>query len=1058
MEDRRQKLNSIHKISNHSKNPAMMKKTIFLLGTAGVLLLASCKPSVPSKIAATDTGKPGPGAQTIQGGDVTLTLAADGKPLTYTRGNGTNLLNTKDASPGFYMTTGSGPEEKTIPFTSAESKPGKLILTAEDKTRATLAVNAGQNYFSFRLEKLENVPKDSQPVLNFRLNFNNALAEFVPFDYMCLTSTRWASIRYFGTATWPYLWRRGDRDPLGGFAFFVPQGEDDHNETMLRVWTEEKMPHPKVEGEWTYERAKAWVQEWEETFADGNILTISAEKPEQLDPLLEYAKKLKVDRVYLHTDTWRGGYWVYDRDPLSVNPNVFPRGEPDLKAFIDKLRANGMDAMMHTICYGVGPEGSKYLGKGKKTDRRLANWGKGKLEKPISATDTTIFFRPDPGVKFPGPDDYPGFWKFTEVRIGDEIISCKFEDTDQPVWKLTDCVRGASAANHEAGTEVVGLLKAYGQNYYPDSMTDLPEITAKDYAEFFNRLGVQHHEYDGGECHNDVPWGYPKWTMYVYQNTERPMTSSSSSATPNPWDLVYRMYLNPGPDGKRHQNLYRPPGGSAALTLHRPGRLATGPIENHFTLGQGAAANSRSFVFWKPEPMFGITTNSTKDHGLAELIADQFATWREITPKLTPELRKQIADTYYQDLAPNTMNQPTAHRSAKIVYEARRAGGGYELQPFTIMTRGKEDADWTTVQEFAGILPRQYVAPGQRVRLDNPFGRQAPQFIIRVLSGYSDSAAPAQPSDTAQSVTKDFEGYMIGAGVDAKKVETEAKAATAPVGADPFSMQPKAAQLTNLGDYKVADVGRALEISYDNLVKATPAPAEAPAEPAPSPIPAPGETEIFRQEGFPAFAFKANPINARGVACTVTGDGSGSFLVIQVGSNKDYVVPIDFTARKDIFIPIGEVARTTGRWGMRYYTKFSNYEPVHLVSIGFGRIPANTAPKVLIENLRMVGEKPSSIKNPVIHAGSGTLAIQGEVKSDQYLWYQGGDKVGVYDLNWNHQADLPAVASNYEVDKGFSEYWIDGECANPTPWLDVQFLTKGEILKVPNTPATSAAK
>lgn len=211
-----------------------------LLLVTGLFLLSSCKPSQPSKITATDTGKPGPGAQTIKGGDVTFTLAADGKPLTYTRGNSTNLLSPRNPSPGFYMTTGSGPEEKTIPFISAESKHDKLILTAADKTRATLAVNAGQNYFSFRLEKLENVPKDSEPVLNFRLDFNNVFPEFVSFDYMCPTSSRWASIRCFGTATWPYLWRRCDRDPLGGFAFFVPQGEDDHNETMLRIWTGKK--------------------------------------------------------------------------------------------------------------------------------------------------------------------------------------------------------------------------------------------------------------------------------------------------------------------------------------------------------------------------------------------------------------------------------------------------------------------------------------------------------------------------------------------------------------------------------------------------------------------------------------------------------------------------------------------------------------------------------------------------------------------------------------------------------------------------------------------------
>jgi hypothetical protein len=97
----------------------------------------------------------------------------------------------------------------------------------------------------------------------------------------------------------------------------------------------------------------------------------------------------------------------------------------------------------------------------------------------------------------------------------------------------------------------------------------------------------------------------------------------------------------------------------------------------------------------------------------------------------------------------------------------------------------------------------------------------------------------------------------------------------------------------------------------------------------------------------------------------------------------------------------------------------------------------------------MVGEKPSSIKDPVIHAGAGTLAIQGEVKSGQYLWYQGGDKVGVYDKNWNLQSTLPAVLQDYAVDKGFSEYGIDGEAAAPAPWFDVQFITKGETLKLP---------
>ena len=157
------------------------------------------------------------------------------------------------------------------------------------------------------------------------------------------------------------------------------------------------------------------------------------------------------------------------------------------------------------------------------------------------------------------------------------------------------------------------------------------------------------------------------------------------------------------------------------------------------------------------------------------------------------------------------------------------------------------------------------------------------------------------------------------------------------------------------------------------------------APPPPSSTPKRGSVEHEQRDAFPDRAFKGNSLNASGLALTVTGDGSGALLVIQVGNSKDYVVPIDFTGRKDIFIPTSETSRTAGVWGMRYATKRATYGIFHGVFIGFGRVPANTHAKILIENLRMVGEKPTLIKNPVIHAGDGTLAIQGEVKSSQYL-------------------------------------------------------------------------
>jgi len=87
--------------------------------------------------------------QTIKGGDVTMKFGAGSKPLSFTRGNGGNLINTADPSPGLYLTTLSGSEDKTVPIIFVESKNGKLIATAADGTRVTFAVNAGQAHISF---------------------------------------------------------------------------------------------------------------------------------------------------------------------------------------------------------------------------------------------------------------------------------------------------------------------------------------------------------------------------------------------------------------------------------------------------------------------------------------------------------------------------------------------------------------------------------------------------------------------------------------------------------------------------------------------------------------------------------------------------------------------------------------------------------------------------------------------------------------------------------------------------------------------------------------------
>ena len=60
------------------------------------------------------------------------------------------------------------------------------------------------------------------------------------------------------------------------------------------------------------------------------------------------------------------------------------------------------------------------------------------------------------------------------------------------------------------------------------------------------------------------------------------------------------------------------------------------------------------------------------------------------------------------------------------------------------------------------------------------------------------------------------------------------------------------------------------------------------------------------------------------------------------------------------------------------------------------------------------------------------------------LWYQGGDTVGVYDFDWKPVATLPVTPQNYAIDGGFSEFRIENASDGLQPWLDVQFLAKGD--------------
>ncbi|MCX5684020.1 MAG: hypothetical protein NT049_10085, partial [Planctomycetota bacterium] len=186
----------------------------------------------------------------------------------------------------------------------------------------------------------------------------------------------------------------------------------------------------------------------------------------------------------------------------------------------------------------------------------------------------------------------------------------------------------------------------------------------------------------------------------------------------------------------------------------------------------------------------------------------------------------------------------------------------------------------------------------------------------------------------------------------------------------------------------------------------------------------------------------------RGIGMRVTGDGSGALLVFCI-SGRDYVVPIDFQGARDIEIPNGEVAWASSLWGWRMDTKRTDYAHQRWCRVGFGRLPPRCKVSVLVEGITALAEIPAELKDPVIHAGAGMLTVKGSIASGQYLQYEGGETATVFDENWNKVRDLPVEKKGYLMPAGWAPVSVITAGVNPKPWLEVQFMTEGEPMLVP---------
>jgi hypothetical protein len=210
-------------------------------------------------------------------------------------------------------------------------------------------------------------------------------------------------------------------------------------------------------------------------------------------------------------------------------------------------------------------------------------------------------------------------------------------------------------------------------------------------------------------------------------------------------------------------------------------------------------------------------------------------------------------------------------------------------------------------------------------------------------------------------------------------------------------------------------------------------------------------SSLWAADNLPYWPCSVSMSGCKGLALDITGDGSGAVLVITLtnGYVRDYVVKIDFTGKRSITIPTGEVGWANGWWGLRPGTERFPYSSVTRVCMGFGYIPASVAPQVKVERLRLMADVASSLVNPVVTTGTSALAVIGTIQTGQYLRYDGGTMATVYDLNWRAVQTLPVFNQSFAMPGGVAPVSVAVAAGSPQPWLEVQFVTKGSPIIVP---------
>ncbi|MGJ8639251.1 MAG: hypothetical protein ACSHYA_07630 [Opitutaceae bacterium] len=86
------------------------------------------------------------------------------------------------------------------------------------------------------------------------------------------------------------------------------------------------------------------------------------------------------------------------------------------------------------------------------------------------------------------------------------------------------------------------------------------------------------------------------------------------------------------------------------------------------------------------------------------------------------------------------------------------------------------------------------------------------------------------------------------------------------------------------------------------------------------------------------------------------------------------------------------------------------------------------------------------LRDPLIKVnGSGELAVTGAIEPGEYMKFDGGDSVKVYDQNWNLLRTMPAATRSFTLKNGENSVTVSSGHGSGSPVIKTQFITLGSI-------------